>query len=111
MFLNLGGGITLGYEVGQRTLRAALVRRGGGRLRLDWKGEQELPEGALHPSLRRPHRGKDLDRRSFPRHDLGRRVLAASVARLRVPRRPVDDVEEARARPAAESGPGSPIEE
>ena len=55
MLLNLGGGITLGYEVGQRTLRAALVRRGGGRLRLDWKGEQELPEGLLTDSLTEPN--------------------------------------------------------
>ncbi len=55
MLLNLGGGTSLGFEVGQRTLRAVLLRKGGGRLRLDWKGEQELPDGALTDSLTEPN--------------------------------------------------------
>jgi Tfp pilus assembly PilM family ATPase len=62
MSLIFGGGTAIGFEVGQRTLRAALVKRGGGRLRLDWKGERGLPEGTLTDSLTEPN---ITDTRSF----------------------------------------------
>lgn len=49
------GKTRVGIEIGQRTMRAAGVRTGAGSLRLDWRGEAELPAGLLLDSFTEPN--------------------------------------------------------